>query len=62
MASDFGTTGLIDIPTARMSSDGALTTTAAIQSRTKAYAITYQATPWLEGTFGTQVLIGLFIL
>ena len=50
-ASDFGTTGLIDIPTARMSSDGTLTTTAAIQSRTNSYAITYQATPWLEGTF-----------
>ena len=51
MASDFGTTGLIDIPTARMSSDGTLTTTAAIQSRTNSYAITYQATPWLETTF-----------
>jgi len=50
-ASDFGVTGLIDIPTARMSADGTLTTTAAIQSRTKSYAITYQATPWLEGTF-----------
>jgi hypothetical protein len=51
LASDFGTTGLIDIPTARMSSDGTLTTTAAIQSRTNSYAISYQATPWLEGTF-----------
>jgi hypothetical protein len=51
LASDFGTTGLIDIPTARMSADGTLTTTAAIQSRTNSYAITYQATPWLEGTF-----------
>ena len=50
-ASDFGVTGLIDIPTARMSADGTLTTTAAIQSRTNSYAITYQATPWLEGTF-----------
>ena len=50
-ASDFGSTGLIDIPTARMASDGTLTTTAAIQSRTKSYAVTYQATPWLEGTF-----------
>ena len=50
-SSDFGTTGLIDIPTARMSEDGTLTTTAAIQSRTNSYAITYQATPWLEGTF-----------
>ena len=51
MASDFGTTGLIDIPTARMAADGTFTTTAAIQSRTNSYAITYQATPWLEGTF-----------
>ena len=50
-SSDFGTKGLIDIPTARMSADGILTTTAAIQSRTNSYAITYQATPWLEGTF-----------
>ncbi|MGK0293148.1 MAG: hypothetical protein ACI9U1_001540 [Porticoccaceae bacterium] len=50
-ASDFGVTGLIDTPTARMSVDGTLTTTAAIQSRTNSYAITYQATPWLEGTF-----------
>ena len=51
LASDFGVTGLIDIPTARMASDGTLTTTAAIQSRTNSYAITYQATPWIEGTF-----------
>ena len=50
-ASDFGTTGLIDIPTARMASDGTLTSSAAIQSRTNSYSITYQATPWLEGTF-----------
>tara|TARA_B110000211_G_scaffold75737_2_gene88663 strand:- start:2050 stop:4179 length:2130 start_codon:yes stop_codon:yes gene_type:complete len=51
VASDFGTTGLINIPTARMSSDGTFATTMAIQSRTNAYAISYQATPWLEGTF-----------
>jgi hypothetical protein len=51
MASDFGTTGLIDIPTARMSSDGTLTTTAAFQSRTNSYAITYQPFPRLETTF-----------
>ena len=50
-SSDFGTRGLIDIPTARMSADGIFTTTAAIQSRTNSYALTYQATPWLEGTF-----------
>jgi hypothetical protein len=51
VASDFGTTGLIDIPSARMSSDGTLTTTAAFQSRTNSYAITYQPFPWLETTF-----------
>jgi len=50
-ASDFGVTGLIDIPTARMSQDGALTFGAAIQSSTNAYSITYQVTPWLEGAF-----------
>ena len=62
MASDFGTTGLIDIPTARMSSDGTLTTTAAIQSRTKSYAITYQACHGLRELSDTRVLIGLFLL
>jgi hypothetical protein len=51
LASDFGVIGLIDIPTARMSADGTITTTAASQARTKSYAITYQATPWLEGSF-----------
>jgi len=50
-ASDYGTVGLIDTPTARMSDDGTLTSTVAIQSRTNSYAVTYQATPWLEGTF-----------
>jgi hypothetical protein len=50
-ASDFGVKGLIDIPTARMSADGVLTTTAAIQSSLKSYSVTYQATPWLEGTY-----------
>jgi hypothetical protein len=51
IGSDYGTTGLIDIPTARMAQDGTLTATAAIQSRTNSYAITYQAAPWFEGTF-----------
>jgi len=51
LASDFGTTGLIDIPSARMSVDGTLTTTVATQSRTNSYAITYQALSWLETTF-----------
>ena len=50
-SSDFGVTGLIDVPSARMASDGSLSLTAAIQSQTNSYSITYQATPWLEGTF-----------
>jgi hypothetical protein len=50
-SSDFGSTGLIDTPTARMPSDGTLTATSAIQSRTNSYAISYQAMPWLETTF-----------
>ena len=51
IASDYGTTGLIDIPTARMQSDGTLTASMAFESRTESYMLTYQATPWLEGTF-----------
>ena len=50
-ASDYGTTGLIDIPTARMAADGQFTATAAFDGRHKSFAITYQAAPWLEGTF-----------
>ena len=49
VSSDFGTLGLIDIPTENVT-DG-LIMTGAIQSRTNSYALTYQATPWLEGTF-----------
>ena len=50
-AGDFGPTGLIDIPSARMMSDGLLSSSASRQSRYNAYSLTYQATPWLEGTF-----------
>jgi hypothetical protein len=51
-ASDYGTTGLIDMPTARMAADGTLKFTAALESpRLKSYSATYQATPWLEATF-----------
>ena len=51
LASDYGTTGLIDIPTARMQSDGTLTATAAFDGRHRQFALTYQISPWLEGTF-----------
>lgn len=50
-ASDYGTVGLIDTPTARMRPDATFTSTAAIQSRSSSYGITYQILPWLEGTF-----------
>jgi hypothetical protein len=50
-ASDYGTTGLIDIPTARMRSDATLALTAGYDQRHRQFAITYQATPWLEATY-----------
>ena len=51
VASDYGVTGLIDMPTARMQDDGSFRTTVALDGRNRQYAITYQVTPWLEGTF-----------
>ena len=50
-ASDYGTTGLIDTPTARMHQDGELALSFAYDGRQQAYMFTYQAFPWLEGTF-----------
>ena len=50
-ASDYGTTGLINIPSARMETDSTLSSTIAYDGRHKQFALTYQATPWLEGTF-----------
>ncbi|MDB2557606.1 YjbH domain-containing protein [Luminiphilus sp.] len=50
-ASDYGTTGLIDIPTARFDDDGVFAVAASTDERHKQFSITYQATPWLQGTF-----------
>ena len=50
-ASDYGTTGLIDIPTARMQFDGKLSATVAFDGRHRQFSMTYQIAPWLEGTF-----------
>ena len=50
-ASDFGTKGIIDVPSARMRPDASFTSTIALQDRTRAYSISYQAFPWLEATF-----------
>jgi len=51
VGSDYGTTGLINIPSARMETDSTLSSTIAYDGRYKQFALTYQATPWLEGTF-----------
>ena len=51
VASDYGTKGLIDTPTARMRADGIFTTTVANDERHRSVAISYQAFPWLESTF-----------
>ena len=50
-ATDYGTTGLIDIPTARFEKDGVFSVGASTDERHKQFSITYQATPWLQGTF-----------
>ena len=51
VSSDFGITGLLDIPTARMSSDGNFRSVITTQDSHKSVSLTYQVTPWLEGTF-----------
>jgi hypothetical protein len=50
-ASDFGTTGLIDIPSARMLDDGVLSATISYQKIAHITNITYQATPFLQTSF-----------
>ena len=50
-ASDFGSVGLIKIPTARMAADGELRATISREEVADIYNISYQATPWLEATF-----------
>lgn len=50
-SSDYGTTGLIDVPTARFFDDGTLSAGASADERHKQVALTYQITPWLQGTF-----------
>ena len=51
VASDYGTSGLIDIPTARFDKDGTFAAAASTDERHKHFSVTYQATPWLQGTF-----------
>lgn len=48
---DFGVTGLLDMPTARMQPDGTFGATYVRQDAADTFALTYQATPWLETSF-----------
>lgn len=55
-ASDWGTTGLIDMPSARMQPDATLSMTYARQDVMDIYSLTYQATPWLESAFRYAIM------
>ena len=50
-ASDFGSVGLIDMPSARMRADGTFNATLSRQDLVDTYNLTYQSFPWLETTF-----------
>ena len=50
-ASDFGNLGLVKTPSARFSPDATLSATLSFDEVADIYNISYQATPWLEGTF-----------
>ena len=50
-SADLGTTGLIDIPTARMLNDGDFKLTYSSKQFADITNLTYQATPWFETTF-----------
>lgn len=50
-AADFGTTGLIDIPSARMMEDGEFKFAMSRQRVADIYSLNYQLTPWFESTF-----------
>lgn len=53
---DYGMTGLIDMPSARMQPDGAFGATYVRQDVADTFALTYQATPWLETAFRYHIL------
>ena len=54
--SDFGVTGYLDMPSARMADDGTFRTTISAQQSLQLYNLTYQAFPWLEATFRYAIL------
>ena len=49
--SDFGTTGLIKMPDARMEEDGVLRATIAVDEVANIYNVTFQALPKVQATF-----------
>ena len=51
LASDFGTSGMIKMPNARMAPDGTLRATVATDEVANVYNITFQALPKVQGTF-----------
>ena len=50
-ASDFGTSGLIKMPDARMEDDGVLRATIAVDEVANLYNVTFQALPKVQATF-----------
>lgn len=52
---DFGVTGLVDMPSARMQADGSFGASYTRQSVADTFALTYQAAPWLETSFRYHV-------
>ena len=48
---DFGGAGLLDLPSARMRPNGMITLGTSQQDTEDVYSVTYQAFPWLEGSF-----------
>lgn len=50
-ASNYGTAGLLEMPNARSFADGELVLTAAFNELQQRYALTFQALPFLQGTF-----------
>ena len=54
-SSDFGTTGLIAMPSARQMEDGELAATISSNQVANLFNISYKITPWLESTFRYSV-------
>ena len=50
LSSDYGVTGLIDVPNARMLEDGDLKVAYSTQNLADISSLTYQVTPWLESS------------